>query len=287
MAYVMENIALYENQSIIQTNVVVKHNMIYSRDTPVKQLNYTRLNLDEYILIAGETVVGDFTRWQQEGLCYAEELVLLGATTIIFPIDIQYTHQLRKNVERAKAALRTFPLDYCLFLRVPLPLLNSSIVRYCKQHLIPGIITVLENHQDLLAVSWSWIKEAIFPYKLVFFPQFKKRELHSEASWAQILKNALLPHSETPLIEHLPLNKKILKITGLYPFKGMIRSNGEVSYNLIHEKYENCLSNNENSYYDKIECTIFKNKVIRARNQVLLSNSIGEELLIKVPGFFQ
>lgn len=286
MPYIMENISLFENQSIKRTNMVVKHNIIYSRDTPVNQFKYTRLNLDKYIIIAGETVVGDILRWQKEGRRYAEELVLLGSTTIVFPIDIQYEYQLPQQFEAARASLRTFPLDYCLVLRLPLLLIRPSIIRYCKKHSIPAIITIIQNIDEMNKIPWSWIKEASFPYNVAFFPQFTNRQSGSLLQWTQILNNHLLPYYDNTITEHIPLSKEVLKLIGIYPFKGILSCRGEVSYNMICKKYENCLNNDEKSYYDKIECTIFKNKVIRAGNQVYLTESYGEELLIKVPGFF-
>ena len=286
MPYIMENISLYENQSIKQTNMVVKHNIIYSRDTPVNQFKYTRLNLDKYILIAGETVVGDILQWQKDGMRYVEELVLSGATTIVFPIDIQYEYQLNHQFEAARASLSVFPLDYCLVLRMPLLLVKPSIIRYCKKHLVPAIITRIQNIDEMNEIPWSWIKEASFPYNLAFFPQFNNRQSVSLLKWEQILTDQLLPHYASTITEHMPLSKDVLKLIGIYPFKGFMRCRGEVSYNIIHQKYENCLNNDEKSYYDKIECTILKNKVIRAGKQWFLTQSLGEELLIKVPGFF-
>ncbi len=287
MSYVIENVALYENDEIKQTNFVIKHNRIYSRDTSVNKLRFTRMRMDGFIMTAGETVIGNFQQWQKEGTSYVEKIVMLGATTVLFPIDIQFEYQLPKRIFAAKKNLSSFPLDYCLILRLPLSLLKTSVVRYCKQQRIPVIITIIQTEVDLSRVPWSWLKEAFFPYKLVFIPQLIHEQKETMEKWDEILKQEKIPHCSTLLTDHQFLSTELLKLIGLYPFKGTLRNNGEISYNFIREKHKYCLINKEKRYYDKIECTIFKNQVIRVGNSILLPKNPGVELCIKVPGFFE
>lgn len=287
MSYIIEKIPLYENNHLNETNIVIKNNRVYSRDTPVRKMNFIRLQLDKRIMIAGETVFGCVEQWQKQGIRYAEKIILLGATTVVFPIDVKYEYQLTPEITRLREVLSSFPLDYVIVLRIPLSLVRPSIVRYCKKHAIPAIITTVNEMWEIERISWSWIREAIFPYKLAFIPQFTQRKDLQLKLWSQILSEEKIAHFSETISIHQHLTKDDLKKIGLYPFKGIIRSGGEVTYNLIKDIDQECLINKEEAYYDKIELTVFKNKVIRAGNCITLPSHLGQELIIKVPGYFQ
>lgn len=286
MPYIIEKISLFENANLKETNIVVKKNVIYSRDTSVKKVNFIRLQLDKHIMIASESVLGSLEEWQTDGLIYAEKMLNLGSTTVIFPVDVAHEYQIKQNMESARTLLEHFPLDYVLILRMRVSLIKPSVVRYCRMNYIPAVIVVINDLIELQRVSWSWIREAVFPYKLVFLPCFNKRNHHQYTYWGELLKESEISHTpeSLPIHEHLP--KSTLKLLGLYPFKGVIRSGGEVSYNIIKEIDYKCLINSERTYYDKIEFTVFKNEVVRSGADITLPTGKGEELIIKVPGYF-
>lgn len=286
MPYILENITLYENSKFKKTNFVVKGDTIYSRDTPVRKMNFIRLQLDKHIIIATETVIGDLKEWLADGLEYVERIVLLGSTTVVFPVDVKYEYQVKQELSKAREQLNNFPLDYVLVLRLSARLIKPSIVRFCKQQCIPAIILNVENELELQKIAWCWIKDAVFPYNLTFIPSFTRRREYLSC-WRQCMDEANLSHSREPLTTHQPLTKDILKKIGLYPYKGILRIGGEISYNILKENSKKCLITNDTTYYDKIEFTIFKNEVIRFNGQVDFSTAVGTEMKIKVPGFFQ
>ena len=287
LSYIIEKIALYENANMHVTNLVVKNNTIYSRDTNVDRMKFIRLHLDKHIMIASETVLGNIDQWKNDGIEYAKEVVLLGATTVVFPIDVQCVYQLHSNVEEARELLKGFPLDYVIVLRIPQSMMKQEVVRYCRKHSISAVIITIKDVSEIKQISWSWIKDAIFPYRLVFIPQFLESDEHQLRLWRQLLSREKISHFSLPFSYHRSLSKDELKKMGVYPFKGIIRSGGEVSYNLIKEMNQKCLIYNEETYYDKIELTIFKNEVIRVGNLVTFPSFTGKELKIKVPGYFQ
>lgn len=288
MPYVLEGISLYENDEIKQTNLVVKDSLFYSRDLSVTYLKYIRLQMDKYIMIAGETAFGSLETYKENPMEYTTKMILLGATTIIFPVDVSYEYQLKQAFKSARQALTDFPLDYVFVLQIPLPLLRPSIVRYCRQHYIPGIITKIHDVSSIQSIPISWIRDAAFPYKIVFIPQFSSNEKDQQRmNWNGLFQNMQLAYVEDQIALHQYLPKKIVKMLGIYPHKGILRTGGEVTYNVIHEEDQTTLMSQKKLYHDKILYTVFKNKVIRAGTACFIPSEKGKELVIKVPGFFQ
>ena len=286
MSYVLERISLYENDEIKETNLVIKDCAFYSRDTSVAYIRFMRLQMDKHIIVAGETVIGELAEYIYKGLDYAMELVLLGATTVLFPVDVAYEYQVEQALEEARKILKAFPLDYVLLLRVPVKAVTPTMVRCCKQNHIPGLIIRIDSEAALQEMPINWIREAAFPYKLVFIPQFSSDQEKEAAIWESVFTDSGIVHcrKSVPIHRHLP--KKILKMIGVYPYKGILRTGGEVTYNVIQDQHSRSLLNHE-VYHDKIVCTVFKNTVIRAGAEITLPAGLGQELVIKVPGFFQ
>jgi len=285
MPYIIENTMLFENEQIQYCNLVVKNDKIYSRDVPVRKMKFIRLNMDKHLIMATGGMVGSLEQWKKEGLEYAKSLVMLGVTTVVFPVDVLYDYQLKANFQSARAELSSFPLDYVLVLRIPLSLLKPKLIRMCRLLYIPACIVVFDKESKLRDVSWSGIREVSFPYKLAFIPQCEDDVQLKE--WREQLEDGLIPYYDSSLPEntHIPMN--LMRKIGIYPHKGILRSGGEVSYNVLKECDKEYLMNQEQTYYDKIEYTVFKNKVIRMGQDVSLAEIVGEELVIKVPGFFQ
>ena len=286
MSYIIEKVTLFENDRLGECNFIIKGDKIYSRHASVNQMSFMRLCMDKHILIASESVMGDIHRWQERGEQYAESLILLGATTVVFPIDVEYEYELKKKLASAREILKDFPLDFVLILRIPPALLKPAFMRVCRRLYISAIIVKLHHTIDLRQVSWSRIQDALFPYKLLFIPEFTERSIQQLQEWHILLEEEGLIHEKETIALHKPMAKMLLKKLGLYPYKGILRSGGEVSYNAIHKDFSHSLLNQNEMYYDKIDCTVFKNTVIRAGNTVYVPCGLGKELIIKVPGFF-
>ena len=283
MPYIIEKIMLYENEQIKHCNLVVKNNVIYSRDISVRQMKFIRLNMDKHIIIATESVFGNLEQWRREGLEYAKKMVLIGATTIIFPVDVKSEWQLKATFQKAREELASFPLDYVLAIRIPFSSLNPKLIRLCRLLHIPICVVMMNGQENFRSIMWKEIREAVFPYKLVFIPQCNGQKL---IEWNQFMNNEWLSFHDKSLIEATGINKSFLKKIGIYPHKGILRSGGDVTYNVLQESDKEYLMNEDLMYYDKIEYTVFKNNVIRVGKEVAFTKNAGEELVIKVPGFF-
>ncbi len=283
MPYIIEKIMLYENEQIKHCDLVVKNNVIYSRDISVRQMKFIRLNMDKHIIIATESVFGNLEQWRREGLEYAKKMVLIGATTIIFPVDVKSERQLKATFQKVREELASFPLDYVLAIRIPFSSLNPKLIRLCRLLHIPICVVMMNGQENFRSIMWKEIREAVFPYKLVFIPQCDGQNL---IEWNQFMNNEWLSFHDKSLIEATGISKSFLKKIGIYPHKGILRSGGDVTYNVLQESDKEYLMNEDLIYYDKIEYTVFKNNVIRVGKEVVFTKNAGEELVIKVPGFF-
>ena len=289
MPYILENVKVFENETMKETNFIVKEGLFYSRGTPVRKLSFMRLQLDKQkVITACDTAFADLGAWEQKGTDYAEELVLNGYTTVIFPVDLAYEYQLDNALNKARSLLEDFPLDYVLIIRAPATLIKPSLIRKCKARHIPALIMKLGHMREMHLLDWSRLREASFPYKLLWIPEFPEGyESSGQPQWKRIASEAKLPHSEASIPLHEALGKPMLKKIGLYPYKGILRAGGEVSYHIMEDNAIQCLNIKRMAYYDKIDATVYKNKVIRYGARVDLSKAHGKELEIRVPGYFQ
>ncbi|MFS0781390.1 hypothetical protein [Bacillus sp. 1P06AnD] len=287
MSYIVEQLSLYENGQVRKTNLVMKDDLVYARDIPVNRMSFMRLNLDNHILLAAETIFGSVEQWLHGGNRYADACIRMGATTVIFAMEIDYERQFDNLLKKTRKALASFPLDYVIIAKVPMALVRPSLLRRCKQNHIPAVIVAIEAGGEIGKVAWSRMREAIFPYKMVFVPEYAVCSDKQKYDWQTCMQKDKLPHLQEPLRlnEHLP--KDALKKFGIYPFKGIIRNNGEISYNVIKENDLNCLIPLKTTYHDYIQYTVFHNKVIRAGNETFIPEKPGAQMDIAVPGFFQ
>lgn len=284
MSYIIEKIMLFENEQLQYCDLVVKNNVIYSRDVSVLQMKFIRLNMDKHIIMTTESVYGNLEQWKTEGIEYAKRMVLLGATTLVFPVDVQSDQKLKAIFQKAREDLSSFPLDYVLVIRIPFSALKPKLIRMCRLLHIPVCVVMMNGQEKFREVMWKGIKEAVFPYKLVFVPQCDEGMNLNE--WNRCMDDGLISlHNRFP-DEATHLSKSLLKKIGIYPHKGILRSGGDVTYNVLKESNIDYLMNEDLAYYDKIEYTVFKNKVIRVGQEVDFTKTAGEELVIKVPGFF-
>lgn len=285
MPYIVEHLSLYENGMLKKTNLVVKGQVIHARDVSVKRMKYVRLNMDRQIMIAAETIFGNLESWEQQGMHYAKECLSKGATTVIFPVSLDYEKKLDLRLDQARKSLMTFPLDYVLILRIPLSLVRPSLLRRCKQLRIPALLVAFHSTEELDSVAWSWMREAVFPYKLVLVPEYLDGSCEP-SRWEECMIKEKFPYLPQAVL-YEPLPKDSLKKLGIFPYRGIIRHDGDISYNVIEENRLECLIPDKKTYDDYIQYTVFHNRVIRAGDRFFLDEGPGEELRITVPGYFQ
>jgi hypothetical protein len=289
MAYIIENANLYQHGQVVETSIVVKNKQIYSIHTPVNQLKFLRMNMHNFVMAPTDVVMADNLPEQPNELFFIKNFIENGATTIIVPAPITYEFQLSPKLNDLRERLRQSPVDYLLAIKIPQNLLKPSVFAWCKKEKIPAVFVVIDDPEEFKTIAWSWIKQVSFPYNPVLIPIFNSSIDGEKALslWRTVLSTEKLPH----LIEYpkqgQALAKNELKKLGIYPQKGNLHSNGELSYNLfIYPDSTNYINGMTTLGYDKLVVTVQRGTVIRAGTTFDLSSARGLEVKVKVPGFF-
>ncbi|PLT34881.1 hypothetical protein [Bacillus sp. V5-8f] len=289
MAYIIEDAKLYQHGKLVETSIVVKENKIYSIHLPVTRLHFPRMKADKFIMAPTNVMVSMCIPVQPVDKYWSDTFISNGATTIMVPIPVKYEYQLTSMLEAYRTRFKLCPLDYLFTICIPQSLVTPNVIRFCKKQKIPAIFIKITDPSSFDNIAWSWIKQAAFPYNPVFIPSLETGVdtgvlLHH---WCEVLSQHKIPHLTSPLEETQPLTINDMKKIGIYPQRGDLHSNGEISYNLFSK---DALLNTENGIpafnYDKLFVTVLNGKVIRAGSVIDLSGYKGKELTISTPGFF-
>ncbi|WP_028391546.1 hypothetical protein [Bacillus cihuensis] len=285
--YIMDHVKLFQNDEISIKSIVVKGNKVDSIHNSVNQLRMMKQNLDNFIMSPITTTVFNELNLPAKLSLY-EQHVLKGIGVILIPVTIAYEYRLTSRLEEIRKLMKVSPLDYLLAIKVSQKIVSPKLMQRCKKERIPAVFVEITDLDELTQLPWSWIRQYSFPFNPTFIPIFRLETAIEKAKeiWSKIMIDAKLSHSKEPLIEGAPIANQTLKKIGLYPIKGYLRNNGELSYNLFHSSHIasdfNGISEGE---YDKLIVTMLKGKVVRAGTRISLSETEGSEIKIKIPGF--
>jgi hypothetical protein len=288
MTYVMENVSIYQGEVLQETNLVIRENSIYSMYTPVSKIKGFRNCIDHFIMTPTTASLCDLTKLLDDPISYSKEMIKKGSDTLLVPFEISFEYEAEKKYQELVKQLKTIPLDYCIVIVLPLRLLNTNLIRFCKNKKIPAIFVKVEESFELTSIAWGWIKESLFPYNSVLIPLISEVDRQDEILkvWQHVMQEEEISHYSHPIYEEAPIPYHLMKKIGLYPRKGVLRIGGEINYNLYPKEDWNHFIQEGIPTYDKIVCTVIKNKVVRAGNRIDLSICEGQRLTIQVPGFF-
>lgn len=289
MAYIINDVKLFQHGTFVDTSIVVKENRIYSIHLPVGRLTYLKMKADQFIMTPENVMVaGNLPVFPDENY-FTNSFIAKGVSTIIVPVPLQYGYQLAPKLEEYRMRLSSSPLDYLFAPSIPQNLITPNVIRFCKKEKLPAIFININDPSAFRNIAWSWIKQAAFPYNPVFIPSIDRKleEGPILEHWCQVLVKEKIPHLTTYLNEASPLSFSEIKKIGIYPQRGDLHSNGELSYNLFAESSLLNFNNGIPAFdYDKLIVTVLKGKVIRAGNEIDLSQLEGQELKVPIPGFF-
>ncbi|PLT28340.1 hypothetical protein [Peribacillus deserti] len=284
MAFVMNNVTLYQNNTYEQKDFAVKSNRIYTAHCPVNKLCYMKMDLDPYIMTPSFTMLSFDLPEEPDLDYYINEFILKGAHTVLTAPYVRYAHQLDTAIRNRKKSLSRSPLSYIMAVRIPLKLLTPSFMVQCKKRKIPAVFIEISITDNLEHIAWEWIRYAAFPYNPVLIPICNDEPACSK--WTRILDSKNIKHLSQCPEPGKPLDDETLRKIGIYPQRGYLHTGGELSYNLFlksgGESYDGIFS----CGYDRLVVTVLDGKIIRAGSRLDLEGVTGEELIVKVPGFF-
>ncbi len=298
MAYIMENIALVQNDTLIRTNCMIERKQISFLGPIVRNYRYMKMNVEPfimtapYVLFAPEIPVDHDIIVHREFFC--NRLIRKGCTTFLTYVNINFQFEIQEKLAGLKNNLLNSPLDFVIGIKIPLRLLTVNLMRECKRKKIPAIFVAIEKGEQLEEVAWGWIKEAMFPHNCPLIPVFLEDKLSNEYKrtkmlWQSITSKHRIPSLLNELNERKPLTKQELAKIGIFPYKGSIHHGAEVSYNLYQYSMEmNSLQEGAifKGHLDRLVITVHKGTVIRAGEDMKFQPGYGEHLQFVKPSYF-
>lgn len=220
-----------------------------------------------------------------------EHLLANGCGTIITDFTVSYDFEFETKLMEKRTSLLNCPIDYVLGVRIPASKLTTSTMKKCKKAKVPVVFVEINNRKELGSIPWGWIKEAAFPYNPLLIPIFPSEvkvaaQKRISSYFSKLLEKEKINHLSYPLSPNKPLDEKILKKIGLYPKRGVLRTGGEISYNL---SYRNSLvEQKKTTYYDslKLAIAVHKGRFTFIDSQPIFRPGFGEEILINQTALF-
>lgn len=298
MTYIMENVALVQNNTLIRTNCLIERKQISFLGPIVRNYRYMKMNVEPFIMTAPhvlfvpEIPVDHDIIVQREFFC--NRLIKKGCTIFLTYVNINFQFEIQEKLEGLKNKLFNSPLDFAIGIKIPLRLLTVKLMRECKRKKIPAVFVVIEKAEQLEEMPWGWIKEAMFPHNCPLVPVFLEDKLSNEYKrtkmlWQSITSKHRIPSLLNELNERQPLTKLELAKIGVFPYKGSIHHGAEVSYNLYQYRGEiNSFQEKAifKGHQDKLMITVHKGTVIRAGEVVKFQPGYGEHLQFVKPSYF-
>ncbi|MBT2639096.1 hypothetical protein [Bacillus sp. ISL-39] len=297
MAYIIENVHLLKGQAFMDTSMLVEGQRILSATSKFERYNYMRMDADKFIMTPIHVLfdpnlpVNESFKERKE--YYLKNFIMKGSTVVFTTVKVQFERQLEEKLKQAKSNYLDSPIDFVLGVRIPPRLMNPGFIRKCKKLKIPAIFLEIDEMDELAAMPWGWIKEALFPYNCPIIPVFpeskhkKGRQLQLNA-WSDLMKREKVPAVHDDLANPGPVSRSILKKTGIFPEKSNLHSGGELSYNLYNINAETKQRDEHGLFFQSkhLAVTVDKGKVIRAGDEVYYRPGKGENVIINTPGFF-
>ncbi|TYS18932.1 hypothetical protein FZC78_05390 [Rossellomorea vietnamensis] len=296
MAYIIENVPCIEYDRRRDITMLIQDNRIRSINSNFKRYTIPRMNVSPFLMspvhVMADLELPDFLKFDHFKSYFTTEFIMKGCTTLVTSFSIDYQSELKANLRRLRTSLLSSPIDYVIVLRCKARLITPELIRCLKRNKIPAVFIEFSTEEDLRNIAWGWVKEALYGYPLVFCPLIsseidKRKRDRLVNSWQEILSDQGIPHIQSPISTKKPMPLQILKKIGIFPLKGNFMVGGEISYNLYESPASEIVAHCQSFLYDNhmLLLTVNKGKVLMSNGRCFFQPGIGEELIIKNPGY--
>ncbi|TYR76464.1 hypothetical protein FZC79_06165 [Rossellomorea vietnamensis] len=296
MAYIIENVPCIEYDRRRDITMLIQDNRIRSINSNFKRYTFPRMNVSPFLMspvhVMADLELPDFLKFDHFKSYFTTEFIMKGCTTLVTSFSIDYHSQFEMNLRRLRTSLLSSPIDYVIVLRCKAKVITPELIRRLKRSKIPAVFIEFSSEEDLRNIAWGWVKEASYGYPLVFCPLIsteidKRKRDRLVNSWQEILSDQGVPHIQSPISTKKPLPLQILKKIGIFPLKGNFMVGGEISYNLYESPASEIVAHCQSFLYDNhmLILTVNKGKVLMSNGRCFFQPGIGEELIIKNPGY--
>ncbi|WP_053219405.1 hypothetical protein [Virgibacillus senegalensis] len=218
-----------------------------------------------------------------------KKFIYRGCTLLLCQLQIYSHSDYKRRFFSFQDQLADFPIDYMIVPRVPLSQLRPDMVRFFGRQKVPFILAVPHVGLEWDAVKWEWIQQA---QSLTKIPLFLLSTTNRNSRQLSVHWNGIDPKLDITVVEQkdlaLPLPKKLLRKTGISPYKGEILPHASADYNLFLLKEIQSIDEPSNFRYHKAipEVTVAKGKVIKVNHVVKCLEGNGVYNHVSIPGHF-
>ncbi|WP_077621740.1 hypothetical protein [Sediminibacillus massiliensis] len=213
-----------------------------------------------------------------------------GCTLLLCQLPVYSSQHFKRKFYQFKEKLAYLPIDYMIVPRIPLPYLKTEQIRFFGRKRLPFIIVELATEKELWKVKWEWIQQAQSLSGIHLFFTMENNQApdkHVLHAWKHVVDSFLISSSYEE-ISHLPLPKKLLRITGISPYKGELLPQGSADYNLFPIDKFPSIDEPEKFRYHKASpvVTVAGGKVVMANQQVEPEIGRGYYQKVSIPRHF-
>lgn len=294
MRFVIENATVVEEGNVRERSLLINNNEISYIGERVSMFSAMKMDISSFILtpsfimFAPNIPTDSFSQFKEH---FVKRLLSRGCGTIVADFFINYDFEFEGKLLEKRTSLLNSPLDYVLGVRMSASKINTAIIKKCKVAKIPLIFMEIDNQEELKSLPWGWIKEAAYPYNPVLIPVLPMGMKLSKQKkickyWSKLLERENLNHLPQPLPEYEPLELFQIKKIGLYPKRGVLRTGGEIYYNLFLKNSR--VEHRKAMYYDnlKLAVAVQKGKLVFINKSPLFRPGYGDEIMINQTALF-
>lgn len=242
-----------------------------------------RVAVDESIL-----EIDDFSRCKEKFI----ELQRQGVTTILAICQVERERDLKRKLKEARHRLINSSLDYVIGISFPMRKITPDLVRLCRRERVPCVFASIESEEDLGAVTWAWIRDALFWYRLAILPDWRKlsdmpprKQTKLHKKWRKLADTFDIPTMSDIPRERSFLQKDLLRKIGVSPYKGELKPGSDLDYNLFESR---SLADPMELHYDKNrfpDVVVLRGRLMKAGKTVYFRPGFGKEVSVRVPGY--
>lgn len=273
---------------------LIRDRKIVYKGKNLDHLKSLSLNCGGFFITPGRVGMDlSMIRNEEDALCKNRfiEWQRIGCTTMLVVCPLENEQDLREKLRKTRHRMINSSVDYVIGVSFPMGKLTPSFVRLCKLEKIPFIFAKVGSEEELGAVDWPWIRNALFSYRLTIVPDTKHFPLQGRAlmKWMKHWQ-ALAAQYDIPTLVDFPeeemfLTKAATRKIGISPFKGELRTGFDLDYNL----YESTsLADPLELHYDKDsvpDVVVLRGKLMKAGKTVYYRPGFGKEVTVRVPGY--
>ncbi|GGF09451.1 hypothetical protein GCM10010954_04870 [Halobacillus andaensis] len=263
---------IYEDSHSFYGELFVDHDKF--KDPSEAYGHILNVNVNKFIIAPGHVMLDTSFPLSRSpshvSQCY--EYMKKGCTLLLIQLFIYTRKHFKKEYEQMQNFLKDLPLDYMIVPRISSHVLHPEMIRYFALEKAPFIIVHAESTEQLEDVAWGWIAQAQSHRRIPLTYSVKNSrnsEMNNERFWTTLTHNYGIIKLSQP-ITNGRLTLQNMKDTGIYPYKGTLRTHAYADYNLYEKTSIELIDEEENFlYHEPVPAiTVMRGRPIQVQQKV-------------------